>query len=139
VNKMIDEKIKKKLIASAKEARENAYVPYSNFPLGAAILTKEGKIFTGVNIENSSYGLTICAERAAIFNAISQGYKNIIALALVSDTDEPVTPCGACRQVMSEFSSDIKIIMCNLEGKEKIISSNKLLPGAFSGDVLNNE
>ncbi|MGM0602332.1 MAG: cytidine deaminase [Bacillota bacterium] len=127
----MEKEIKSKLFEAAKEVKKNAYVPYSNFPLGAAVLTDDGKIFTGVNIENASFGLTNCAERTAIFNAVSQGYKNIKALLLVSSTEKPVTPCGACRQVIKEFADDIEVIMMTDTGQELMMTSNELLPGAF--------
>ena len=124
--------MKKKLIEEAIKAREKAYVPYSNFKVGAALLTEDGEIYTGCNIENSSYGLSNCAERTAIFNAISNNQKNFKKIAIVADTDKPCTPCGACRQVIIEFGEDIEVIMANLKGEiiEKKIAD--LLWGAFT-------
>ncbi len=121
----------KALIQAAIEARRNAYAPYSRFKVGAAVLTKEGKIFTGCNVENASYGLSMCAERVAIFKAVSEGYKDFIAIAVVADTDDPVKPCGACRQVMAEFGN-FDVIMANLKGDVKIMKVSELLPEAFS-------
>jgi len=120
-----------KLIAEAKMAREKAYAPYSNFKVGAAVLTIDGKIFTGCNVENSSYGLSICAERAAIFNAVSSGYKEFTKIAVVTDSDTPSSPCGACRQVIFEFGDDIEVIMANLKGEIKIEKISELLKDGF--------
>lgn len=91
------------LVALAIDASKNAYVPYSHFPIGAALKTKEGHVFTGCNIENASFGLTNCGERTAIFKAVSEGYKDLTEIAIYGETQEPVSPCGACRQVMAEF------------------------------------
>jgi cytidine deaminase len=129
----MEDKIKEKLFEAAKKAQKNAYVPYSNFPLGAAVLTSDGSIYSGANIENSSYGLTNCAERSAIFSAISDGNKEIKALLLVSSTENPVTPCGACRQVINEFADEeIEVIMMTENAEELSMSNQELLPGAFS-------
>ncbi|MEK6546175.1 MAG: cytidine deaminase [Nitrospinota bacterium] len=120
-----------RLIAEAKIARENAYTPYSNFRVGAAVLTEDNRIFTGCNIENSSYGLSICAERVAIFNAISSGCKKVTKLAVVTDTEPPASPCGACRQVIFEFGDDVEVIMANLKGEIKIMKIDELLKDGF--------
>ncbi len=125
----------KELLEIAKKVRENAYAPYSNFKVGAAILTEEGKIFTGVNVENASYGLSICAERVALFKAISEGYRRFKAIAVVADTNEPVPPCGACRQVLAEFGS-LKVIMGNLKGDMKVKDLSELLPESFTPQNL---
>jgi cytidine deaminase len=138
----MDQEIKEKMFKKAKEAQKNAYVPYSEFPLGAAVLTEDGSIYTGVNIENASFSLTNCAERSAIFTAVSKGKRKIKALLLVSSTKKPVPPCGACRQVIQEFADgEIEIIMMTEEGKELTMTSTELLPGAFSKNdmVKNNE
>lgn len=119
------------LIKKAKEAVKNTYSPYSNFPVGAAVLTEEDKIFTGCNIENSSYGLTICAERVAIFKAISEGYLKFKAIALYCKSSEFNFPCGACLQVFREFSPDLKIIAVNRDGKYRIKLAKNLLPQGF--------
>lgn len=119
------------LLEAAKKAREFAYSPYSKFKVGAAVLAKSGSIYTGCNIENASYGLTNCAERTAIFKAIAAGEVNLIALAVVADTKEPVSPCGACRQVMAEFKIN-KIIMGNLQGKMREVTLAELLPFSFT-------
>src|SRR3989304_7269012 len=121
-----------KLIAEAKTAREKAYAPYSNFKVGAAVLTIDGKIFIGSNVENSSYGLSICAERAAIFNAVSSGYKKFTKIAVVTDSEPPSSPCGACRQVIFEFGGDIEVIMANLKGDTKVMKISELLKDGFT-------
>ena len=124
-----------KLIEVAKKYRENAYVPYSKFKVGAAVLTGGGKIFGGCNIENASYPVTNCAERTAIFKAVSEGEKNFSAIAVIADTEKPCSPCGACRQVMAEFKIP-KIIMANLKGDVKIVTLEEILPYAFSDKDL---
>ncbi len=123
------------LIEVAKEYRENAYVPYSKFKVGAAVLTKSGKVYGGCNIENASYPVTNCAERTAIFKAVSEGEKELVAIAVVADTEDPCSPCGACRQVMAEFRIP-KIIMTNLKGNTKVVTLEELLPFAFSDKDL---
>lgn len=120
----------RKLIEAAVNAREKAYVPYSNFKVGAAVLGKSGKIYTGCNIENASYGLSNCAERTAIFKAISEGEKELSTIAVVADTPGPVSPCGACRQVMTEFGID-QILLANLKGDQKVVNMHELLPFSF--------
>ena len=130
------EDICQELINRAKEARLKAYAPYSKFQVGSAVLTENDSIFTGCNIENVSLGLSICAERVAIFKAISSGCKSIKAIAIICDTEEPCSPCGACRQVMVEFSPDMKVIMVNLENKFKIVKARELLPDFFQGSAL---
>ncbi len=132
----MNNKIKEKLINKAILARENAYVPYSEFPVGAAVLTVKGEIYTGCNVENSSYGLCNCAERTAIFKSVSEGEQDIKAIAVVADTDGPCSPCGACRQVIMEFGPGIDVIMSNLNGDTIVKSARELLWGAFSGDDL---
>ena len=120
-----------KLMDCAIKARENAYSPYSHFAVGAALLCEDGTLFEGCNIENASYGLTNCAERTAIFKAVSEGHVTFKALAVVADTEGPCAPCGACRQVMAEFKIPI-IIMGNLMGNIKIVTIEELLPFSFS-------
>ncbi|HYF79679.1 MAG TPA: cytidine deaminase [Symbiobacteriaceae bacterium] len=119
------------LIEAARRARERAYVPYSRFPVGAALLTEDGTLYEGCNIENASYGLTNCAERTAIFKAVYDGHRRFATIAVVADTEGPVSPCGACRQVMSEFGPDAKVILTNLKGNVLVTSVRELLPGAF--------
>lgn len=127
------------LINQALLARGYSYSPYSKFAVGAALLCKDGKVFIGANVENSSYPLCMCAERNAIYNAMMNGYKkdDFVALAIVADTDEPCSPCGACRQVISElFPREGKIYLSNLKGNHKETNIEELLPFAFSGDDL---
>lgn len=119
------------LIEIARQYRENAYIPYSHFKVGAAVLTASGKVYGGCNIENSSYGLTNCAERTAIFKAVSEGEREFAALAVIADTDGPCSPCGACRQVIADFRIP-RIIMANLKGDVKTMTLGELLPFAFS-------
>ena len=119
------------LLQMAKKASKNAYAPYSNFHVGAAVQTKSGKIFTGCNVENASYGATVCAERIAIFKAVSEGESELMAIAIFVDSDKLFPPCGMCRQVMSEFSSDLVIIYGN-HLKTIISDIKKLLPDIFS-------
>ncbi len=121
------------LIADALQARERAYAPYSHFTVGAALKTRNGRVFTGCNIENLSYGLTICAERAAVFAAVAAGEREFEALAVVADSLSPVTPCGACRQVLAEFSPSLPVCSANLEGKVYTSSIAELLPRAKEG------
>ena len=124
------------LIDRAIVAREKTYSPYSHFGVGAAILCEDGTIYEGCNIENASYGLTNCAERTAIFKAVSEGHTKFKALAVVADTEGPCAPCGACRQVMGEFNIPI-IIMRNMKGNIKVVSIEALLPFSFSSnDVI---
>ena len=120
-----------KLMDCAIKARENAYSPYSHFAVGAALLCEDGTLYEGCNIENASYGLTNCAERTAIFKAVSEGHIKFKALAVVADTEGPCAPCGACRQVMAEFKIPL-IIMGNLMGNIKIVTREELLPFSFS-------
>ncbi|MFD1781254.1 cytidine deaminase [Fredinandcohnia salidurans] len=125
------------LINEAKIARELAYVPYSKFKVGAAILTKDGKVYHGCNIENAAYSVTNCAERTALFKAVSEGDKEFAAIAVVADTERPVPPCGACRQVISELCGrDTKVFLSNLKGDVQEITIDELLPGAFTPEDL---
>nr|WP_299087806.1 cytidine deaminase [uncultured Metabacillus sp.] len=125
------------LIKEAKAARDMAYTPYSKFNVGAALLTKDGKIYRGCNIENAAYSMTNCAERTALFKAFSEGDKEYAAIAVVADTKRPVPPCGACRQVISELCpKDMKVILTNLHGDIEELTVQDLLPGAFSAEDL---
>ena len=125
------EELDQQLLEEAKRARTFSYSPYSSFAVGAAIRTKAGKVYRGCNIENRSLGITNCAERTAIFNAISAGEREFEALAVAAAGDTPVPPCGACRQVIAEFGIR-RILMSNLEGEVQVVSCEELLPGAFS-------
>ena len=130
---------KEELVLKAKEARELSYSPYSRFAVGAAVLTKDGRVFVGANIENSSYPLCMCAERNALYHAYMNGYKkeDLLALALCADTDGPCSPCGACRQVISELLPvDAPIYMANLKGALQETNIKELLPFAFSPEDL---
>lgn len=123
------------VVNEAFKAKEKAYAPYSKFKVGAALLTKSGKVYTGCNIENASYGLSCCAERVAIFKAVSEGETEFDTLVVVGDTDEPISPCGACRQVMSEFG-DFEVILVSKEKKVKKTSVKELLPYSFEKENL---
>lgn len=128
------------LIAEAKIARDRAYVPYSKFGVGAALLTEDGKVYHGCNIENAAYSMCNCAERTALFKAYSEGDKNYKMLAVVADTDRPVPPCGACRQVISELCPpDMKVVLSNLKGDIQELTVAEILPGAFSPEDLNEQ
>jgi cytidine deaminase len=119
------------LIQEAEKARLRAYAPYSKFKVGAALLTKTGKVYTGANVENGAYGLTVCAERAAVLKAVNEGDKDFVKIAVVADKNPPVTPCGPCRQVLSEFAKDMKIVCANLQGRVNRYTLRELLPQAF--------
>jgi cytidine deaminase len=119
------------LVNLAREVREKAYAPYSKFKVGAALRTKSGKIFTGVNVENISYGLTICAERSAAVSAVSAGETGWEAIAVVADTTLPTTPCGACRQFLAEFNLNMPVTVANLEKTHFTTTLSQLLPSAF--------
>lgn len=123
------------LIEIAKTYRIHSYSPYSHFPVGAAVLAASGKVYGGCNIENSSYPLGNCAERTAIFKAVSEGERELMAIAIVADTPGPCSPCGACRQVMAEFHIP-RIIMANMKGERRVVTLEQLLPYAFSDTDL---
>jgi cytidine deaminase len=127
------------LIASAERARSYAHAPYSHFRVGASLETAEGKIYTGCNVENATYGLTVCAERVAVWKAISEGQTEFRRLAIVVDTCELPPPCGACRQVIWEFCADIEIILANLSGAKASYSMRDLLPYPFDQRFLDNK
>ena len=124
-------------MAESKKAREKAYVPYSTFKVGAALLAEDGTVYHGCNIENSAYSMTNCAERTAFFKAVSEGVTKFKAIAVVADTEGPCSPCGACRQVMSEFCSpNMPVYLTNLKGVIQETTVGELLPGAFSPEDL---
>ncbi|CDQ19539.1 cytidine deaminase [Halobacillus karajensis] len=130
----------KQLINEAKQIRDKAYTPYSKFPVGAALLTENGDLYTGCNIENAAYPVTCCAERVAIFKAIADGHYKFKNLAVVADTKRPVPPCGSCRQVMSEFfDSDVEIYTTNLHGDTKTFTMEEILPFSFVSSDLPEE
>jgi len=133
----MEPEIKERLIKAALAARDYAYVPYSRYRVGAAVLTKAGKIYSGCNIENASFGLSNCAERTAIFKAVSEGEKEFAGLAVAVYGNKAASPCGACRQVLREFFADqTEIILVNEEGKGAVTTIEQLLPGAFTGEDM---
>lgn len=130
-------KAKKEWLQVATQALEKAYVPYSKFPVGACLVTKDGKLYQGVNIENASYGLTNCAERTAFFKAISEGERQFEHLVIAGNTPEPISPCGACRQVMVEFCQlEMPVTLLGENGVTKETTVGALLPYSFSGQDL---
>jgi cytidine deaminase len=124
------------LIAEAEKARQNAYAPYSKFKVGAAVETENGDIYIGCNVESASYGLTVCAERVAIWKGISRGVTKFGRIAVVVDTEEPTPPCGTCRQIIWEFCGDVPVILANLHGKKETVMMSELLPRAFDSKFL---
>jgi len=124
------------LIAAARSARDRARAPYSLFKVGAALECDDGSVVSGCNIENASYGLTICAERVAVFKALSDGVTRFTRLAVVADTSELTTPCGACRQILWEFCGDIEVVLANLTGRVRRVRVGELLPDAFGDQSL---
>jgi cytidine deaminase len=126
------------LVASAIAARENAHAPYSRFRVGAALLTVDGRVFQGCNVENATYGLTVCAERVAVFNAIAAGVKprQFAAIAVCADTDYLTPPCGACRQILWEFCGDIPVTLANLQGRQETLALATLFPKGFDDASL---
>jgi cytidine deaminase len=125
-----------KLIEAAIESRQRAHAPYSKFLVGAAIEDSDGRIHTGCNVENSTYGLTICAERLAVFKAMSEGVRKFRRVAVAADTEILTPPCGACRQILWEFCGDIEITLVNLAGKSETLRLKDLLPRAFDDSFL---
>ena len=124
------------LISAARAARENAHAPFSNFRVGAALRAVSGKIFGGCNVENATYGLTVCAERIAIFKAISEGERKFAAIAVVTDTETLTPPCGACRQLIWEFCGDVPVVLSNLHGKVEELRMSQLFPKPFDSSNL---
>ena len=120
------------LIGLAREVKENAHAPYSGFPVGAALLTADGTVFTGVNVENASVGLSVCAERNAIAKAISEGASNFVRMAIVTDAAEPTMPCGVCRQVIWEFSHDLELVVEARDGARIVATIGELFPKPFT-------
>lgn len=127
------------LIEAARQARLHAYAPYSGFRVGAAALSDDGRIFSGANVENASYGLTICAERTAIAQAVSAGARAIAAVAVVTGTSPPAAPCGMCRQTMAEFAADCDLLLFNDRGERMQVRLSELLPLAFRPSALEQE
>ena len=124
------------LVAAARQSRENAHAAYSNFRVGAALRAASGRIFAGCNVENATYGLTVCAERVAILKAVSEGERGFDAIAVVADTDSLTAPCGACRQLIWEFCGDVPVILANLKGKTETILMHDLFPRPFDASSL---
>ncbi len=124
------------LIKAATDVRENAYAPFSEFKVGSALETDDGQIIAGSNVESASYGLTVCAERVAVWNAISQGKRKIKKIAVVADTEGLTPPCGVCRQIIWEFGGDIPVVLANLNGKTETVQMKDLLPRAFDTKFL---
>ena len=133
---MITDQDREALVAAAGEARERAYAPYSGFQVGAALLSDDGSRFTGANVENASYGLSMCAERTAVFHAVAQGVRRLQAVAVVASNDEPTWPCGACRQVLYEFGPDLVVISEGKGGRREERTLAQLLPDSFGPDNL---
>ena len=125
-----------KLLEAALAARENAHAPFSMFKVGAAIEDETGRIFTGCNVENATYGLTICAERVAVFKAISEGARRFKRIAVAADTDVLTPPCGACRQILWEFCGDVELRLVNLHGKSETFHLKELFPRPFDASFL---
>jgi cytidine deaminase len=123
-------------ITDAIRARENAHAPFSNFKVGAALEDENGRIFTGCNIENATFGLTLCAERVAVFKALSEGARNFRRIAVAADTAKLTPPCGACRQILWEFCGDIEIVLANLHGEVESLRLASLFPRAFDASFL---
>jgi len=124
------------LVAAARAARERAFAPYSKFKVGAALEAADGTIITGCNIENSTYGLTVCAERVAVFKAVSDGYRDFRRISVVADTKAPTPPCGPCRQILWEFCGDIDVILANLTEEKGRYRLKDLLPLPFDARLL---
>ena len=121
------------LVAQAIEVAGRAYAPYSRFRVGAALVGKDGRIFTGCNVENISFGLTICAERNAVFAAVAAGCREFAKIVIVADTEVPASPCGACRQVLAEFAPDLEIVLANFRGQSETFRLSELLPRPCAG------
>ena len=124
------------LVEAARRARENAVARFSNFKVGAALETADGVVITGCNVENATYGLTICAERVAMFKALSEGHRTFSRIAIVADTDDPTPPCGACRQILWEFAGDLEVVLANLNGETGRHRMSELLPQPFDARLL---
>ncbi len=126
----------RKLIELAADVRRRAYTPYSGFPVGAALLGRSGRVYTGCNVENSSYPAGICAERAAVAKAVSEGERDFEAIAIVADSAKPCAPCGICRQVLAEFNPGMLVVMANVRGDARTVRASELLPDAFGATHL---
>jgi cytidine deaminase len=124
------------LIEAARDVRLNAHANFSHFLVGAALEATDGRVFTGCNVENATYGLTVCAERVAVFKAISEGCRSFVRIAIVADTEDPTPPCGACRQILWEFGGDLEVILANLKTEKARFSLAALLPHPFDARLL---
>jgi cytidine deaminase len=124
------------LLAAARAARLKAHAPFSHFLVGAALETDDDQVITGCNVENATYGLTLCAERVAVFKAISEGHRQFVRVAVVADTEQPTPPCGACRQILWEFGGDLEVILGNLQGEKARYRLKELLPHPFDARLL---
>src|SRR5437867_1512191 len=125
-----------RLYEAARRVREHAHAPFSNFKVGAALETADGRVVTGCNVENATYGLTVCAERVAVFKAISEGHRKFVRVAVVADTAEPTPPCGACRQILWEFGGDLEVLLGNLTEEKSRHRLKDLLPYPFDARFL---
>jgi cytidine deaminase len=132
----LSEESLQQLIEAAKSARLQSIAPFSRFLVGAAVKTEEGKVYTGCNVESASYGLTVCAERVAIWKALSEGERKFTELAIVADTESLTPPCGTCRQIIWEFAKDATIVLGNLRDESQVVSIRELLPRAFDARFL---
>ena len=125
------------LVAAARQARRHAHAPYSRFKVGAALETADGTVITGCNVENATYGLTMCAERVAMFKALSEGHRRFVRIAVVADTRSPTPPCGSCRQILWEFGGDLEVVLANTRRETRRTRLSELLPEPFDGRLLN--
>jgi cytidine deaminase len=132
----LEQRLIEELVTAAVRVREKAYAPYSQFKVGAALLGKSGAIYTGCNVENASYGATICAERGAVLKAVSEGETAFLALAVVGDTSTPIVPCGICRQFLGEFNPNLPLILANLQGARVVTTLQDLFPSPFASENL---
>ena len=127
---------KQELCRKAQDMLKMAYIPYSEFPVGAALECEDGTVFTGCNIENAAYGPSVCAERVAVFKAVSEGYRKFVRLAVAADTNDFCAPCGVCRQVLHEFAPDLEVILVNRKGETRELTLPQLLPYSFGSSTL---
>ena len=130
---------KQELCQKARDMLKMAYIPYSKFPVGAALECEDGTVYTGCNIENAAYGPSVCAERVAVFKAVSEGRRDFVRLAVAADTKDFCAPCGVCRQVLHEFAPKLEVILVNRDGKTKELTLPDLLPYSFGSDTLEDQ
>jgi cytidine deaminase len=129
----------RELLVQALAAREQAYAPYSNYPVGAALLCESGKVYPGCNVENAAYPVCMCAERTALFAAIAAGERRFVAMAVVADSERPVPPCGMCRQALLELAPTIQVLLANVDGVERLTTPRELLPDGFVAADMSND